>query len=73
MIEALEQRDDFVELRNCARDTVLKRYSLDTVMPLHMALIDDLAAGRIPPPTHQTIEAFQLQQTSQKHKTLKQL
>jgi glycosyltransferase involved in cell wall biosynthesis len=73
VIEALEQRDDFVELRNCARDTVLKRYSLDTVMPLHMALIDDLAAGRIPPPTHQTIEAFQLQQTSQKHKTLKQL
>ena len=63
VVRALKQSDDFVELRNCARDTVLERYSLDKVMPLHMALIDDLAAGLIPPPAHQAIEALQQQQT----------
>jgi len=45
-------------LREAARATVLRHYALDRVLPLHRQLIDDLAAGNVPPPAAAAIEVF---------------
>jgi glycosyltransferase involved in cell wall biosynthesis len=46
--EALEQRDRLAPLRAAARETVLRDYSLARCLPRQLALIDTLAAGRLP-------------------------
>ena len=45
-------------MREAARQTVVDRYALSTILPMQMQLIRDLAAGQIPPATAQTIRDF---------------
>jgi glycosyltransferase involved in cell wall biosynthesis len=52
VLRILESPDRMQEMRQAARQTILDHYALKDLLPLHMALIDDLAAGRLPPPTH---------------------
>lgn len=52
---ALDNREIMQELRRNARQTILDRYASKTVLPLHLALINDLADGKIPPPTREAI------------------
>jgi glycosyltransferase involved in cell wall biosynthesis len=44
-----------VAMREAARKTILERYDLSKLLPLHMQLVRDLAAGQIPPQAAQTI------------------
>lgn len=52
---ALDNREAMEDIRRNARQTVLDQYAFKTVLPLHLGLINDLAAGRIPPPTRKAI------------------
>lgn len=57
VLRILESPDRMQELRTHARQTILDHYALQDLLPLHMSLIDDLAAGRVPPPTHDLMMA----------------
>ncbi len=57
-IHALENREDMMELRRAARRTIVQRYALDLVLPYHIGLVEDLAAGMRTPPTADKIRAF---------------
>lgn len=54
----LDDKDGMREMRKNARDTVVKRYALDTLLPLHIDLIKDVAAKQFPPATQQRIDAL---------------
>ncbi len=56
--EVFAHRDRMRDIRHEARETILQRYALDKVLPLHMELIRDLAERRLPPPTAAHIEAI---------------
>ncbi len=56
----LDHPDGMQEMRNQARKTVQNRYDLQKLMPLHVALIGDLAEKRLPPPTNAKIEQLYL-------------
>lgn len=53
--EALTRKDDMRALRTAARQTVLDRYDIRKLLPLHVSLIADVASRRLPPPTHRTL------------------
>jgi glycosyltransferase involved in cell wall biosynthesis len=57
VMRILESPDRMQDMRNAARQTIVDHYALKDLLPLHMSLIDDLAAGRLPPPTHATMMA----------------
>lgn len=50
----LDHPDQMAAIRKAARDTVLERYSLSVCLPKHIAMITDLAEGRLPPPSMTT-------------------
>ena len=56
--EALDNQEKLKPLRQAARQTILDHYSLHKLMPLHKALITDLAHKKLPPPAAQTILEF---------------
>jgi glycosyltransferase involved in cell wall biosynthesis len=45
-------------LRAAARQTVVERFDLAKLLPLHMQLVRELAAGHIPPPVAKEIETI---------------
>jgi hypothetical protein len=45
-------------MRAKARETIVERYDLTKLLPLHMQLVREVAAGQIPPPVAQQIEAM---------------
>jgi glycosyltransferase involved in cell wall biosynthesis len=45
-------------MRANARTTVVNRFSLTKLLPLHMQLVREVAAGQIPPPVAKEIEAI---------------
>ena len=47
-------------MRAAARDTVVSRFALDDLLPLHMQLVRDLAAGHVPPPVAEKIKQVSL-------------
>lgn len=49
--QLLDAPDRNARLRAAARATVVERYALARVLPLHMHLVRDLAHGQCPPPT----------------------
>lgn len=55
---ALDNRETMQELRRNARQTIQDRYALKTVLPLHIELVKDLAAGKIPPPSREAIQCL---------------
>ncbi len=56
--EALDNQEKLQHLRDAARQTILDKYSLHKLIPLHLALINDLANGKLPPPAAQAIKEF---------------
>ncbi|MBY0354348.1 MAG: glycosyltransferase family 4 protein [Rickettsiales bacterium] len=57
VIRILESPDKMNDMRRAARQTILDHYDIKDLLPLHMSLINDLAAGHVPPPTHPTMMA----------------
>lgn len=47
--QVLDHPDRMQDMRKAARDTVLHKYALDKLLPLHIQLVKDLAAGQMPP------------------------
>lgn len=56
--EALDNRDKMAVLRQNARETILQRYALNKLLPLHLSLIKDIARGEMPPSTAERIAAL---------------
>lgn len=56
--EVLDAPDRMQAVRDKARADMIARYDLNKLIPLHMDLVRDVAAGKLPPPTHQTIMAL---------------
>ena len=54
----LDSADDNAALRQAARATVIERYALHKVLPLHRQLLLDVGAGALPPPAAQDILAM---------------
>jgi glycosyltransferase involved in cell wall biosynthesis len=42
-------------MRHAARQTILERFDLQKILPLHMQLVREVAAGHIPPPSAEAI------------------
>lgn len=60
LLYALDHQKDLEEIRKNARKTVVDRYDLKKLLPLHMSLVTDIARGEIPPPTAQRIKELYL-------------
>jgi glycosyltransferase involved in cell wall biosynthesis len=45
-------------MRAKARETVVERFALEKLLPLHMQLVREVAAGQIPPPVAEKIRAI---------------
>ena len=58
VLTILDDKDGMCEMRKNARDTVVKRYSLDTLLPLHVDLVKDVAQHQFPPSTQARIDAL---------------
>jgi len=56
--QLLDAPDGNIAMRAAARETVVKCYALEKLLPLHMQLVRELAAGNIPPPVAKTIETL---------------
>lgn len=55
LIRLLESADDNAAMRKAARDTIVQRFALEDVLPLHVRLVEDVAAGQFPPTVAQEI------------------
>ena len=56
--EVFEHENRMQHIRENARQTILDRYSLDKVIPLHIELIKDVAKGKFPPKAAGKIAKF---------------
>ena len=56
--EIIEHPERAALLGREARKTILRNYAKSDVLPLHLKLLDDLARGRVPPPTAADIDLF---------------
>ncbi len=54
--QLLDDKTRNATMRAAARETVVKRFALENLLPLHMQLVRDLAAGHLPPPTAEKIK-----------------
>lgn len=55
LIRLLERRDNQA-MRDAARETVLNRFALHNLLPLHVRLVEEVAAGHVPPPVEAEIQ-----------------
>ncbi len=58
VFEVLDHPDGMPEMRANARKTVLQRYDLKKMLPLHVRLVEEIAARQFPPPVQQDIDAL---------------
>ncbi len=58
VFQILDHPDRMQAMRDAARQTIVDRYDLKKLLPLHMGLIRDLSEKKIPPPAAKTIEEF---------------
>lgn len=54
--QLLDAKDRNAAMRAAARATVVERFDLKKLLPLHMQLVREVAAGQIPPPVAKEIE-----------------
>jgi len=54
--QLLDSPDDNAALRKAARETIVKRFALNDLLPLHVRLVEEIAAGHIPPPVAEEIK-----------------
>ncbi len=55
IIRILESKDKMKQMRANARQTVVDKFAIKKLLPLHMDLVRDVAARNFPPPTHKKI------------------
>ncbi|MBN8530868.1 MAG: glycosyltransferase, partial [Alphaproteobacteria bacterium] len=53
--EVLDHKNYHQQIRDNARQTVIDRYDINLLLPLHMQLVEDLANRRLPPPAAKKI------------------
>lgn len=56
VIATLKSPDGNAAMRAAARQTVVERFELNKLLPLHMQLVREVAAGQIPPPVAEEIK-----------------
>lgn len=54
--DILDHKDRMKKMREAARQTVVERYDIKTLLPLHVKLVEDVAARKFPPPAAAAIE-----------------
>ena len=59
LMELLQRSDDNAALRAAARETMVQRYALKDLLPLHVRLVEEIAAGHLPPPVAARIKELQ--------------
>lgn len=57
-LEVLENQPKYEAMRQAARQTVIDRFDLQKLLPLHQRLIEQLAAKQFPPPVQREIDAL---------------
>lgn len=58
LLQLYDAPDATLSIRAAARQTVLDRFALEKLLPLHMQLVRELAAGQVPPPVSREIAAI---------------
>ncbi len=56
LMQLLDSPDDNAALREAARATIVNRFALENLLPLHVRLVEEIAAGQIPPPVAADIQ-----------------
>ncbi len=59
LIQLLQAPDDNAALRTAARETIVQRYALKDLLPLHVRLVEEIAAAHVPPPVDARIREWQ--------------
>jgi len=54
--QLLDAPDRNAGMRAAARQTVIDRFDLQKLLPLHMQLVRDIAAGKVPPPVNEAMK-----------------
>jgi glycosyltransferase involved in cell wall biosynthesis len=57
VVQVLESKDGMAEMRRAARQTIVDKYALTDLLPLHKQLVIDVAERKTPPPTHAVMMA----------------
>ena len=57
LAQLLDSPDDNAAMRQAARDTIVQRFALEDLLPLHVRLVEEVAAGHFPPPVMADIQA----------------
>ncbi|PZP86270.1 MAG: glycosyl transferase family 1 [Azospirillum brasilense] len=55
LLQLYDAPDGNAAMRAAARQSVVDRFALEKLLPLHMQLVRELAAGQVPPPVAQAI------------------
>ncbi len=58
VFEILDHPKRMQHIREAARASIVQKYDLDTLIPLHQQLVRDVAERKTPPPTHQRIQSL---------------
>ncbi len=58
VVKLLDDKDRNRALRAAARETIVMRFDLKKVMPMHRQLVIELGEGQVPPPVAKTILAY---------------
>lgn len=58
VFEVLDHPTRMQHIRDAARESMLQKYSLNKLLPLHKQLVIDVAEGKLPPPTDQIIQSL---------------
>ncbi len=56
-VDVLNNPEKYDSMRKAARQTILDRYDLKKLLPKQISLIEQLAAGQMPPKIHKTLDA----------------
>jgi len=56
--QLLDSKTDNEDMRQAARDTIVRRFALNQIMPMQLRLVEEIARGEIPPPIARDILEF---------------
>ncbi len=55
-VDVLNNPEKYAPMRKAARQTILDNYDTKSLLPKHIALIEQIAAGQMPPKIHDSLE-----------------
>lgn len=56
LMQLLDSPDDNAVMRAAARQTIVDRFDLKKLLPLHVRLVEEIGAGQVPPPVAEEIK-----------------